>query len=51
MKTVIFKGKKAHFKKYGTLTSVEGKSNKAGIRFKENDYIGMDSYSCHHSEK
>ncbi len=36
IKMELFKGKKAHFKKYGTLTSVEGKSNKAGIRFKDN---------------
>lgn len=28
-------GKKIHFKKYGTLDSLEGKSNKSGIRFKE----------------
>ncbi|MDM5247219.1 hypothetical protein [Lysinibacillus sp. G4S2] len=33
---VLFKGSKAHFKRYGMLHSVEGKSNKAGIRFKEN---------------
>ncbi|WP_242289136.1 MULTISPECIES: transposase [unclassified Bacillus cereus group] len=36
MQDVIFKGTKAHFKPYGMLHSVEGKSNKAGIRFKEN---------------
>ena len=34
---VLFTGSKAHFKKYGTMTSVEGKSNKAGIRFRENE--------------
>ena len=28
-------GKKIHFKKYGTFDSLEGKSNKSGIRFKE----------------
>ncbi|QQP14124.1 hypothetical protein FJQ98_08930 [Lysinibacillus agricola] len=33
---VLFKGSKAHFKRYGMFHSVEGKSNKAGIRFKEN---------------
>lgn len=36
MQDVIFKGTKAHFKPYGMLRSVEGKSNKTGIRFKEN---------------
>ncbi|WP_242447993.1 hypothetical protein, partial [Bacillus thuringiensis] len=35
MKDVIFKGTKAHFKPYGMLRSVEGKSNKTGS-------IGMD---------
>lgn len=29
-------GKKVHFKKYGELNSVEGKSNKSGIRFINN---------------
>ncbi|NRD81118.1 hypothetical protein HPT25_27895 [Bacillus sp. BRMEA1] len=33
---VLFEGKKAHFKKFGTLTSVEGKTNTSGIRFKSN---------------
>ncbi len=33
---VLFKRSKAHFKRYGMLHSIEGKSNKAGIRFKEN---------------
>ncbi|MGE7949040.1 hypothetical protein [Lysinibacillus sp. NPDC093688] len=33
---VLFKGSKARFKRYGMFHSVEGKSNKAGIRFKEN---------------
>ena len=28
-------GKKIHFKKYGTFDSLEGKSNKSGIRFKD----------------
>ncbi|MCU5279864.1 hypothetical protein [Bacillus thuringiensis] len=36
MQDVVFKGAKAHFKPYGMLRSVEGKSNKTGIRFKEN---------------
>lgn len=36
MQDVIFKGTKTHFKPFGMLHSVEGKSNKAGIRFKEN---------------
>ena len=30
-------GKDIHFKKYDTLNSLEGKSNKAGIRFKDNN--------------
>ena len=30
------KGKKVHFKKYNTLTSLEGKTNKTGIRFIDN---------------
>ena len=29
-------GKQIHFKKYGTFDSLEGKSNKSGIRFKDN---------------
>lgn len=29
-------GKKIHYKKYGSLNSLEGKSNKSGIRFKDN---------------
>lgn len=29
-------GEKLHYKKYGQLTSVEGKSNKAGIRYRNN---------------
>ena len=29
------KGKKLHFKKYGQLNSIEGKSNTSGIRFKD----------------
>ena len=37
IEVVLFKGSKAHFKKYGTLASVEGKTNKAGIRFRENE--------------
>lgn len=32
-------GGKVHFKKYGELDSVEGKSNKTGIRFKDNFLI------------
>jgi hypothetical protein len=36
-KDVLFgKAKKAHFKKYGTIDSIEGKNNKQGIRFKDN---------------
>nr|WP_240508169.1 hypothetical protein [Virgibacillus indicus] len=35
MEEALFKGNKAHFKKYGTLTSVEGKTNASGIRFKK----------------
>lgn len=30
------KGRRLHFKKYGQLRSLEGKSNTSGIRFKEN---------------
>ncbi|MDF2881274.1 MAG: hypothetical protein K0R54_1831 [Clostridiaceae bacterium] len=34
---VLFKkGNKVHFKKFGELLSIEGKSNKQGIRFKDN---------------
>lgn len=33
---VIFKHKTAHFKKYGSLESVESKSNETGIRFRNN---------------
>lgn len=37
---VLFKkGKKLHFKKFGTLTSVEGKTNKSGIKFRNNQLI------------
>lgn len=32
-------GKKIHYKKYGTLNSLEGKSNKTGIRFKDNKIL------------
>ncbi|WP_291256223.1 transposase [Fusobacterium sp.] len=37
------KGKEIHFKKYDTLNSLESKSNKAGIRFKNNsiEWIGL----------
>lgn len=28
-------GKKVHFKKYGTMTTIEGKTNKSGITFRE----------------
>jgi hypothetical protein len=28
-------GKKVHFKKYGTMTSIEGKTNKSGITFRK----------------
>ena len=35
----LFKdGKKCHFKKYGTLTSVEGKSNKSGILLRKKKF-------------
>ncbi|GGA71227.1 hypothetical protein GCM10008025_13880 [Ornithinibacillus halotolerans] len=34
---VLFRGYRAHFKKFGTLTSVEGKSNKTGIRYKREE--------------
>lgn len=30
------KGKKVHFKKFNTLTSIEGKSNNTGIKFRDN---------------
>lgn len=32
-------GKTIHFKKYGTLTSLEGKKNSTGIRFRDNTVI------------
>lgn len=32
-------GEKIHYKKYGSLNSLEGKSNKAGIRFKDNTIL------------
>lgn len=32
-------GKKIHYKKYGNLNSLEGKSNKSGIRFKDDIVI------------
>lgn len=32
-------GKEIHYKKYGTLNSLEGKSNKTGIRFKDNKIL------------
>ena len=55
IESILYKsGKKVHFKKYNTLSSVEGKSNKSGIRFKENKlywnglvldtYIKKDDY-------
>ena len=38
---VIFaKAKKAHFKKFGTMDSLEGKSNATGIRFRFEDKLG-----------
>ena len=37
IENVLFKGRKAHFKKYGSVTSLEGKTNKSGIRFKNNE--------------
>ena len=33
------KGKKIYYKKYGNFNSLEGKSNKTGIRFKDNTII------------
>ncbi len=36
MKKVIFEGKKAHFKKYGTVHTVENKTNRSGILFRDN---------------
>ena len=35
-KVFYSKGKRIHLKKYGTFESLEGKSNKSGIRFKDN---------------
>lgn len=32
-------GEKVHFKRYGTLNSLEGKNNKTGIRFKDNQLV------------
>jgi hypothetical protein len=32
-------GEKVHFKRYGELSSLEGKSNQTGIRFKDNQLI------------
>lgn len=32
-------GKKIHYKKYGSFNSLEGKSNKTGIRFKNNKFL------------
>ena len=39
MEKVIFHGSNAHFKKYGTLTSLEGKTNRSGIRFRDNHLV------------
>lgn len=37
VESVLFKnGKKLHFKKFGSLASLEGKINNSGIRFKDN---------------
>lgn len=41
----LYKGsKKVHFKKYNSLTSVEGKDNKSGILFRDNKlkFLGLD---------
>ena len=38
-KLTFHKSNKVCFKKYGEMNSVEGKSNKTGIRFKENTLI------------
>ena len=37
-------GKKIHYKKYGNFNSLEGKTNKSGIRFKNNhiSWLGLD---------
>jgi len=44
MEEVLFHGSKAHFKKYGTLTSLEGKKNSSGIRFRDDKVLwnGLD---------
>ena len=44
MEDLIFgTGKSVHFKKYGQLSSIEGKSNKQGIRFRNNElhWLGL----------
>ncbi|NRD80827.1 transposase [Bacillus sp. BRMEA1] len=38
-KIMYKQGKKVHFKRYGELDSVEGKSNSTGIRYKDNSII------------
>ena len=34
---VLFRGNRARFKKFGTLYSAEGKSNKSGISYKKEE--------------
>lgn len=38
-KLIFENGKQLHFQKYGEMYSVEGKNNKTGIRFKDNNLI------------
>ena len=38
-KLMFHKANKVYFKRYGEMNSVEGKSNKTGIRFKDNELI------------
>jgi hypothetical protein len=38
-KLIFSDGKKVHFKKYGQINSIEGKSNDTGIRFKDNQLL------------
>lgn len=38
-KLIFHQANKVYFKKYGEMNSVEGKSNKTGIRFKDNELI------------
>lgn len=38
-KVIFSDGRKVHFKKYGQINSVEGKSNDTGIKFKDNQLL------------